>query len=97
MKDGKITSSAAYNQILEPDNNVEPFSEFTEVKNGNDNWNNGRTYMYSGTALFQAQEGDGLQHKLSVCNDNRYVYYQFAQLLQKADMVMSSNYIFGLA
>lgn len=97
VKDGKITSSAAYNQILEPDNNVEPFSEFTEVKNGNDNWNNGRTYMYSGTALFQAQEGDGLQHKLSVCNDNRYVYYQFAQLLQKADMVMSSNYIFGLA
>ena len=97
VKDGKITSSAAYNQILEPDNNVEPFSEFTEVKNGNDNWNNGRTYMYSGTALFQAQEGDGLQHKLSVCNDNRYVYYQFAQLLQKADMVMSSNYIFRLA
>ena len=97
VKDGKITSSAAYNQILEPDNNVEPFSEFTEVKNGNDNWNNGRTYMYSGTALFQAQEGDGLQHKLSVCNDNRYVYYQFAQLLQKAGMVMSSNYIFGLA
>ena len=60
-------------KFLEPDNNVEPFSEFTEVKNGNDNWNNGRTYMYSGTALFQAQEGDGLQHKLSVCNDNRYV------------------------
>ncbi len=96
VKDGKITSSAAYNQILEPDNNVEPFSEFTEVKNGNDNWNNGKTYMYSGTALFQAQEGDGLQHKLSVCNDSRYVYYQFAQLLQKAGMVMSSKYILGL-
>ena len=52
VKDGKITSSAAYNQILEPDNNVEPFSEFTEVKNGNDNWNNGRTYMYSGCLLY---------------------------------------------
>lgn len=48
-------------------------------------------------SFVSAQEGDGLQHKLSVCNDNRYVYYQFAQLLQKADMVMSSNYIFGLA
>ena len=97
VKDGKIASSAAYNQILEPDNNAEPFVEFTEVKNGNDSWNNGKTYMYDGTALFKAQEGDGLQHKLSVCNDVRYVYYQFAQLLQKAGMVMSSNYIFGLA
>ena len=27
VKDGKIASSAAYNQILEPDNNVEPFVE----------------------------------------------------------------------
>ena len=67
VKDGKIASSAAYNQILEPDNNAEPFVEFTEVKNGNDSWNNGKTYMYDGTALFKAQEGDGLQHKLNAC------------------------------
>ena len=97
VKDGKIASSAAYNQILEPDNNVEPFVEFTEVKNGNDGWNNGKTYMYGGAALFQAQEGDGLKHKLSVCNDVRYVYYQFAQLLQKAGMIMSNDYIIGLS
>ena len=50
-----------------------------------------------GAALFQAQEGDGLKHKLSVCNDVRYVYYQFAQLLQKAGMIMSNDYIIGLS
>ena len=53
--------------------------------------------MYGGAALFQAQEGDGLKHKLSVCNDVRYVYYQFAQLLQKAGMIMSNDYIIGLS
>ncbi len=96
VKDGKIASSAAYNQVLEPDNNVDPFCELTEVKNGNEGWNNGKTYMYGGAALFQAQEGDGLQHKLSVCGDARYVYYQFAQLLQKAGMVLSDKNISGL-
>ena len=95
VKNGKITSSADYNRILEPDNNDDPFVKFTEIKNGNESWNNGKTYKYEAATLWKAQEGDGLQHRLCVCNDARYVYYQFAHLLQEAGMALT-NYISGL-
>lgn len=96
VKEGKITVSAAYNRILEPDNVADPFVAFSEIEQGNGGWNNGKTYAYEGEALFQAQAGDGLQQRLSVCNDSRYAYYQFAQLLQKAGMVLPGNQIAGL-
>ncbi|MDN5554730.1 fasciclin domain-containing protein [Prevotella sp.] len=96
VKDGKITTSAAYTQLLEPDNNVNPFVSFSEIKNGNASWNNGKTYSYGGDKLFKAEDGDGLKHRLAVCNDSRYVYYQFAKLLQKSGMVTSNDAILDL-
>lgn len=96
VKDGKITTSAAYTQLLEPDNNVNPFVSFSEIKNGNASWNNGKTYSYGGDKLFKAENSDGLKHRLAVCNDSRYVYYQFAKLLQKSGMVTSNDAILDL-
>ncbi len=96
VKDGKITTSAAYTQLLEPDNNVSPFVSFSEIKNGNASWNNGKTYSYGGDKLFKAEDSDGLKHRLAVCNDSRYVYYQFAKLLQKSGMVTSNDAILDL-
>lgn len=96
VKNGGITNSASFNQILEPDNITNPFVTFTEVKNGREDWNNGKTYYYNNSELFTAESTDGLAHRLAVCNDQRYAYYAFAQLLQKANMITSTNNILGI-
>ena len=96
VKDGKITSSAEFNKILQPTNTIDPFVPFTEVKNGEKNWNNGKTYIYDSQELFVAEESDGLEYQLAITNDNRYVYYAFAKLMEKAGMITAMNTIQGL-
>lgn len=92
VKDGKITSSNQFNGILEPGNSMNPFVTFTEVTNAGKAWSNGKTYTYEAKSvdgLFNTdmEDGGGMQKALAICEDARYPYYIFAQLLKKADMV----------
>lgn len=91
VKDGRITSSAKFNQLLEPTNSVDPFVALAEVKNGNENWNNGKTYFYESEEIFKAEDSDGLAHQLAVCNDQRFAYYAFVQLMKKAELVNTTT------
>lgn len=91
IKDGKISSSARFNRLLEPTNIEDPFVELTVLKNNNQNWNNGYVYTYDYPDLFTPDNSDGLQHLLSISNDQRYEYFSFAQLLKKAGMINSST------
>ncbi len=104
VKDGKITCSTQYNGILEPGNtSYDPFVEFEEVTNNGKAWANGKTYTYkagSEAGLFEAETEDGtgssMQEKLATCQDARYPYYCFAQLLREAGMI-SGKTIAGLS
>lgn len=103
VKDGKITCSNHFNGILEPGSTIDPFVEFEEVTNSGKPWANGKTYTYKANAisgLFEAETEDGqgnsLQKSLAICQDTRYPYYCFAQLLKQADMI-SGETIVGLA
>jgi uncharacterized surface protein with fasciclin (FAS1) repeats len=88
---GKITTSALFNKYLEPDYTGDPFVSFTEIKNGSDSWSNGKSYSYDYTGLFKADDSDGLEYALAICNDSRYPYYMFSQLLQKAGLVSDNQ------
>jgi len=44
--------------------------------------------------LFKADESDGLEYALAICNDSRYPYYLFSQLLQKAGLINESQITF---
>ena len=87
MHNGKITTNALFNQQLEPEYTGTPFVNLHEISNNGKAWNNGRAYSYDATAIFHTAAGDGLAHKLAVCNDKNYPYYLFAQLLQKSGLV----------
>lgn len=90
--DGKITTSSLFNQQLNPTWNSEIYFDFSPLefdeKNPNGGlWDNGRAYVYSSPKLFEASSGDPLRRTLAVCNDKRYPYYLFSQLLVKAGLV----------
>lgn len=91
IKDGKISSSARFNRLLEPENIEDPFVKLTKLTNNSQNWNNGNVYVYDYPDLFTTENSDGLQHALSVSNDQRYEYFSFAQLMKKAGMINSST------
>lgn len=86
VNDGKITTNAMFNQQIEPSYKGSPFVEFHNITNNGSTWDNGSAYSYDAESVFKAASGDGLAHKLSVCNDKNYSYYLFAQLLQKAGL-----------
>ena len=98
VKDGQITTNALFNEQLEPTYTGTPFVALHKLSNNGGDWSNGSSYSYDATAIFEAASGDGLAHKLSVCNDKNYPYYMFAQLLQKAGLVegnsLSSSIVF---
>ena len=103
VKDGKITCNSHFNGILEPGSTIDPFVEFEEVTNSGKPWANGKTYTYKANAisgLFEAETEDGqgnsMQKALAICQDARYPYYCFAQLLKQADMI-SGETVAGLA
>jgi uncharacterized surface protein with fasciclin (FAS1) repeats len=94
LHDGKITTSALFNQQLSPDYKEDPFVGFREIKNGaagTGQWSNGKSYAYDYPMLFAEASGDGLTHRLAVGNDKNYEYYLFSQLLQKAGLVQNGG------
>ncbi|MBP5388271.1 MAG: fasciclin domain-containing protein [Prevotella sp.] len=93
VHDGKITTSALFNQQLSPDYQDSPFVSFREIpsEGTGTSWANGRAYAYDYPQLFAEASGDGLTHRLAVGNDRNYEYYLFAQLLQKAGLVANGG------
>ena len=91
VHDGKITTSARFNEQLSPTYTGSPFVDFHEIQNGNGSWGNGHAYRYDAKDLFKAATGDGLAHRLAVGNDKQFEYYLFAQLLQKAGLVTNGD------
>ena len=91
VKDGQITTNALFNEQLEPTYTGTPFVSLHKLTNNGSEWSNGSSYSYDAPAIFEAASGDGLGHRLSICNDKNYPYYMFAQLLQKAGLVEGTN------
>lgn len=91
VHDGMITTSARFNEQLNPAYVESPFVAFHEVTNNGQPWDNGRAYTYDSPDLFAAASGDGLIHRLAVGNDKNYEYYLFSQLLQKAGLVANGD------
>ena len=90
VKDGQITSNALFNEQLEPTYTGSPYVPLHPLSDNGKRWSNGNSYAYDANAIFEAASGDGLAHRLSVCNDKNYAYYMFAQLLQKAGLIMGN-------
>lgn len=91
INDGKITTNALFNEQLEPTYTGTPFVPLTKIQNDGADWDNGSAYAYDATAIFEPASGDGLGHKLAVCNDKNFRYYMFAQLLQKAGLIANNE------
>ena len=89
--DGKITTNARFNEQLSPEYAGTPFVDFNEVKMNGGPWSNGKAYTYASDDLFKAASGDGLTHRLAICNDKNFEYYLFSQLLQKAGLVSGGD------
>lgn len=94
VKDGKITCSSYFNNLLYANYKTDPFVPFSEVTNSGQAWINGKTYVYDTAAdvgVFDTENSDGLELALAVCNDKNYAYFAFAQLLKKAGMVVNNS------
>lgn len=95
VKNGKITSSQNFNKILNPDVLEDDiFVALKEVDNNGMTWTNGKVYSYSAPTLglFEvSNKVDKLQKTLAICNDRRYPYYAFVQLMKKAGMVSGES------
>ena len=88
IKNGKITTSALFDEQLEPTYTGSPFVAFHKLTDGDGGeWSNGSSYSYDAETIFSASTDDGLSHRLAICNDEDYPYYMFSQLLQKAGLV----------
>lgn len=99
VKDGQITSNALFNQILVPGYTGTPFVDFEEITDEGSPWSNGKAYSYDyADGLFEKESSDGLVHALAVCNDQRYPYNSFVQLMKKAGLVYDNNitFLFGV-
>ncbi len=92
IKDGTITSSGEFTQYINPEYHESPFVTFKELVNDTP-WSNGHSYEYKGSTIFRSESSDGLKYSLSICNDSRYPYYLFSQLLKKAGQVTAENSI----
>lgn len=92
VKDGKITTNALYNKIIEPGYTGTPFTTLTEVTNNGANWSNGRVYTYEESEeLFEVDKSDGLNYALAINNDQRYPFNYFVQLLRKANLISGTT------
>lgn len=96
VKDGKITSSAMFNNYVNPDYTGDPFTAFEEIVNEDGTpWSNGKAYSYKYDGIFRKEASDGftsgLNHDIAVCNDARYPYYMFSQLLKQAGLVVDDR------
>lgn len=91
VHNGQITTSALFNEQLNPTYQGTPFVNFHEIPCYEGAWSNGHAYSYDYPMLFAEASGDGLTHRLAVGNDKNYEYYLFAQLLQKAGLVQNGG------
>lgn len=82
VKDGTITCNAQFNQQLNPEFSGNVFAPFTETAQGS----NGKAYSFDNSQIFDL-ESNSLSSAIAICADRNYVYYNFAQLMKKADMV----------
>lgn len=90
VKDGKIASNALFNKLLEPDfvsGGGQAFVPFREITYQGGAWSNGKAYSYQYPEVFLPEASDGLAHALAVCNDSRYPYNSFVQLMKKAELI----------
>lgn len=76
------------------------FSPFEEVTNNGEAWSNGKSYVYKSNTygvfdIDGADAGDanykGIKAVLATCNESKYPYFVFAQLLKKANMVTGQD------
>ncbi len=96
MKDGKLTNSVKFNELLYDQNLTEAdvFCDLEEMEFRN-GWTNGKAYAYSHPNKSYLLEGtldNSIYPKfvpmmLSNRNDASKMYYGFIQLLSKADMI----------
>ena len=91
VRDGMITTNARFNEQLNPAYEGNPFVPLHEITIGNRQWDNGRAYGYDAEGVFAAVSGDGVAQLLVTGNDKNYEYYLFAQLLQKAGLVVNGD------
>lgn len=94
IKDGKITTNSAFNNLLIPEYTGDPFVAFHETLNDGQQWDNGRAYTYDNSEIFKSASSSELSHVFEVANDKNYEYYLFAQLLQKAGLTADSEVLF---
>ncbi|MDE5693357.1 MAG: hypothetical protein K2I09_05495, partial [Duncaniella sp.] len=97
VRDGRITTNALFNRQLALENNGDPFVDFHPILNDGHAWDNGSSYSYDASTLFEQTSGDGLGHLLSVGNDKNYKYYMFAQLLNKAGLISNGGLSMSIA
>lgn len=86
VKDGKITCNAMFNRQLNPENVKEAFATFTKLADES----NGTVYKTDAESLFEMETGN-LTRSMAICADKRYVYYNFVQLLKKANLIVGEN------
>lgn len=76
------------------------FSPFEEITNNGEAWSNGKSYVYKSNTygvfdIDGADAGDsnykGIKAVLATCNESKYPYFVFAQLLKKANMVFGQD------
>ncbi len=89
INNGKLTSNALFNQQLNPENNNDNiYCDFTLFERTD----NGTTYTFNAQELL-AKEENTLTHSLAICEDRRYIYYAFVQLMKAAGLIDSENSI----
>lgn len=98
VRDGKMTTNALFNELLNPTFTDEiwyPFHEiFSDTKGSA--WSNGRAYSYDYPGVYSAASNQKLETELATCNDKNYPYYCFSQLLRKAGLVADGQFIENL-
>ena len=81
VKDGKITSSAAFN-AKRTNPSADPFVALSKVSYQGGDWLNGNVYRYSGDVLKEASSAESLVRYLAQGADENLPYYEFSNLLR---------------
>lgn len=91
VNEGRLTTNSLFNEQLEPGFSGDPYVAFHPILNNGKPWDNGMAYTYDAERMFSPAGNDDLAHKLAVCQDSRYEYYLFTQLLSKAGLITNGE------
>lgn len=92
IKDGKITTSALFNEHFNNPGTTVDFYELSESTYKGNSWSNGKAYTYSCPEIFSPViSSQSMQYRLAITQDASYPYYRFSQLLRDADLIDSSR------